>query len=71
MKRLVILLAFAVILVSGCAQNPTGDGSANGSPGYSGSAPEKMLESPEKAREAAGKASENVQGTMDAIKEID
>ncbi|HEB12730.1 MAG TPA: hypothetical protein ENI11_03525 [Actinobacteria bacterium] len=71
MKRLVVILAFAIMLVSGCSQGPTNDSSANASPGYSGSAPEKMLESPEKARDAAGAASEKVQGAMDAIKEID
>ena len=71
MKRLIIILACAVALVSGCAQNPTADSSANVSPGYSDSAPAKVLESPEKAREAAGAANEKAQGAMEAIKEID
>ncbi len=71
MKRLAILLVCAAVLVSGCGQGTTNDSSANVSPGYSDSAPAKMLETPEKAREAADKASEKVQEAMDAIEEIE
>lgn len=71
MKRLVIIIACAITLVSGCAQSPTNDSSANSSPGYSGSTPAKMLESPAKAREAAGAVNEKARGAMDTIKDID
>lgn len=69
MKYLATLLVFSIVLISGCAQGNNAS-SATDNPGYSDSAPAKMLETPEKARNEADKASERMQGTVDAVEGI-
>jgi hypothetical protein len=67
MKRYALALAMAVIFVSGCAPAAPGDGAVTtGTPGYSESAPARLLDAPDRARDAAAAANARVEAEKEA-----
>jgi len=68
MKKVVLISSLIAILVSGCGPAAPGGASvATTTPGYSDSAPAKMLDAPNKARDAAKAANDRIKAAQDAI----